>query len=78
MAKWNLHKTENKQHEDGTDTVSYEATIRLDADDPATPITLADIATLIDNLTSVDGIPATAMLGSTLDVALRWTDADLP
>lgn len=77
MARWNLRKAENKTHQGDTDTVTYEATVHLDADDPDDLITLADIATLVEALTTVDGIPATAVLGTTLDVALRWTDQDL-
>lgn len=79
MPRWNLSKAENKQHnQDDTETVAYEATIRLDADDPDAPVTLADIATLVGALTTEDGIPITAVLGNSIDVALRWTDADLP
>jgi hypothetical protein len=74
MPKWNLDKHDRKTHDGGSETITYEATVHLDADDPADPITLADIATLIGNLTSVDGIPTTAVMGSTIDVALRWTE----
>jgi hypothetical protein len=78
VPKWNLAKSENKQHNaDDTETVTYEATIRLDADDPAEPVTLGDIATLVGALTTVDGIPEAALLGNSIDVALRWTDDDL-
>lgn len=75
MAKWKLNKSENKNHDGGTETVTHEATVHLDADDPADQMTLADIATLVDNLTTVDGIPTDAVLGSTIDVALRWEEA---
>lgn len=78
MPKWQLDKAERKNHDGGSETVSYEATVHLDADDPADQPTLADIGALVSALTSVDGIPATAKLGSTIDVALRWTDDDLP
>ena len=74
MARWNLEKRERKDHDAGTETVTREATIHLDADDPASPITLADVAELVGNLTAVDGIPADAVLGNSLDVALRWTE----
>ena len=77
MAKWKLTKGETKDHDGASETVAYEATVHLDADDPESPITLADVATLIDNLTSVDGIPTSAVMGTTIDVGLRWTDDDL-
>lgn len=75
MAKWTLNKSERKTHDGGVETVTHEATVHLDADDPENPVTLADIAALVDNLTAVDGIPTTAVLGTTLDVALRWEAA---
>lgn len=74
MARWNLDKSERKAHDGGTETVTHEATIHLDAEDPGDLLTLADIATLIGNLTSIDGIPTDAVLGNSLDVALRWTE----
>jgi hypothetical protein len=78
MPKWTLAKSERKDHAaDDTETVAYEATVHLDADDPDALPTLADIGALVDALTTVDGIPATAKLGTTIDVALRWTDDDL-
>ena len=77
MAKWTLSKAERKSHDAGVEATTYEATVHLDADDPNNLITLADLATLVDNLTTVDGIPTAAVMGTTLDVALRWTADDL-
>jgi hypothetical protein len=77
MAKWSLRKTESKTHDNDGEAITYEATIHLDAEDPDDPITLADIGSLVGSLVSVDGVPSSAVLGTTLDVALRWTDADL-
>lgn len=77
MARWKLNKTETRDHDGATETIAYEATVHLDADDPDALPTLSDIAALVDALTAVDGIPATAKLGTTIDVALRWTSADL-
>jgi hypothetical protein len=74
VAKWTLDKSERKQHDTGVETVTHEATVHLDADDPANLITLADLAVLVEALTSVDGIPDTATVNTTLDVALRWTE----
>lgn len=78
MAKWRLDKNTKKEHDGGTETITYEATVTLEGDNEGDQITLGELATLIEGLTSVDGIPTGAKLGTTLVAPLRWTDADLP
>jgi hypothetical protein len=77
LPKWNLEKKEHKNYDGETETVTYEATVTLEGDDPEDQLTLAELGALIGNLTTVDGIPSTAKLGTTITAPLRWTDADL-
>jgi hypothetical protein len=77
VAKWNLSKSERKTHDGGTETTSYSADVVLEGDDPENQLTLAELVTLIENLTAVDGIPDTAKLAATITAPIRWTDDDL-
>jgi hypothetical protein len=77
MAKWNLSKSERKTHDSGTETTTYSADVILEGDDASNQLTLGELATLIENLTTVDGIPSTAKLSATITAPLRWTDEDL-
>lgn len=71
MAKWSLEKKYRKQHDSGAETITEEATVILE-DDPDDPVTLADVGELVEALTTVDGIPETAVIGQRLEVPLRW------
>ena len=77
MAKWKIEKKDVTEHDGEVETTSYEATITVDADDPDDPVTLDNLADLIDNLKTVRGIPGTAKLGTSINAPLRWTTDDL-
>lgn len=78
MAQWNVETRTNKTHNGGFEETTYEATVHLVGDDPDDTVELSQLITVIDGLTTDEGIPDTAKLGNTIDFALRWTEADLP